>query len=126
VERHSELLLVSQDSLNRVAACFSRFADSLHVHAQTRQLYDGTMAHCGWWFVCALPDQRQRLSKALQFFLCLPYVGIIAAYDEGRAAACLGIHAPEGVHWEFVVIYMLRKINTHIHKHTHTYVQVEC
>lgn len=52
-------------------------------------LYDGTMAHCGWWFLWALPDPVQRVSKALQFCFYLPYVGFLASFDEGKAARCL-------------------------------------
>ena len=55
------------------------------------------MAHCGWWFLWALPDRAQRLSKALQFCFCLPYVGLLAAYDEGKAAKCLGNVVIRGV-----------------------------
>ena len=55
------------------------------------------MAHCGWWFLWALPDRAQRLSKALQFCFCLPYVGLLAAYDEGKAAKHLGNVVIRGV-----------------------------
>ena len=60
-------------------------------------LYDGTMAHCGWWFICALPSVYQRLSKAAQFCVALPYVGALAAVDEARAASCLGRLLVRGV-----------------------------
>jgi hypothetical protein len=30
------------------------------------QIYDGTMAHCAWWFAVALPNPVQRISKACQ------------------------------------------------------------
>ena len=30
------------------------------------QIYDGTMAHCAWWFATALPNPFQRVSKACQ------------------------------------------------------------
>lgn len=56
-----------------------------YVNTYIMQLYDGTMAHCGWWFLWALPSPTQRLSKALQFCMYLPYVGLLAACDEGRA-----------------------------------------
>jgi len=55
------------------------------------------MAHCGWWFLWALPDRAQRVSKALQFCVALPYIGLLASYDEAKAAACLGNLVLRGV-----------------------------
>ena len=60
-------------------------------------LYDGTMAHCGWWFLWALPNPLQRAQKAIHFCVALPYVGLLAAFDEGRAAECLGRILVKGV-----------------------------
>ena len=55
----------------------------------------GTRA--GWWFLCALPSPLQKLSKMIQFCVALPFVGTLAAVDEGRAAECLGRLLVRGV-----------------------------
>ena len=60
-------------------------------------LYDGTMAHCGWWFITSLRDPRQRICKVARFCAWLPFVGLLAAFDEGKAAACLGAVVLQGV-----------------------------
>lgn len=44
------------------------------------QLYDGTMAHCVWWFALALPNPLQRISKILQ----VPFIPLVPAQHAQR------------------------------------------
>jgi len=60
-------------------------------------LYDGTMAHCAYWFCVALPSPIQRLSKAFQIIFFLPAIGIAAVYDEAVAAHILASITMRGV-----------------------------
>ncbi|EKX55270.1 hypothetical protein GUITHDRAFT_99051 [Guillardia theta CCMP2712] len=52
-------------------------------------LYHGTMGHCAWWFVGALPHPRQRAIKRFQICLTIPFIGILALFDEAKAARLL-------------------------------------